>query len=275
MIRSFLALAALSAIPALLPLAAEAQYATPTPTAPMEAPSAPHTGPRLSYSSVHVDSPYIALTFDDGPGKATTPRLLDMLAKRNIKVTFFVLGENAKDNPEILKREVAEGHEIGNHSWNHPDLSKKSDDAVRSQIQQTQDTVFQITGIKPKIMRPPYGAFTERQKKWAGEQFGLKVILWEVDPNDWKKPGPAIVAHRILEGTRPGAIILSHDIHAQTVDAMAEVLDGLQAKGFKFVTVSELIAMDHPVAKPSPSVAPAATPAPVASVAHPAKKKAN
>jgi peptidoglycan/xylan/chitin deacetylase (PgdA/CDA1 family) len=236
----------------------------------METPAASHTGPRLSYSSVHADGPYIALTFDDGPGKATTPRLLDMLAKKNIKVTFFVLGENAKDNPEILKREVAEGHEIGNHSWNHPDLSKKSDDAVRSQIQQTQDTVFQITGIKPKIMRPPYGAFTERQKKWAAEQFGLKVILWEVDPNDWKKPGPAIVAHRILEGTRPGSIILSHDIHAQTVDAMAEVLDGLQAKGFKFVTVSELIAMDHPVAKPSPAAA--ASPAPVASAPHPAKK---
>jgi len=279
MIRSFLALAALSAIPALLPLAAEAQYATPTPTAPMEASSVPHTGPRLSYNALHVDGPYIALTFDDGPGKATTPRLLDLLAKRNIKVTFFVLGENAKDNPEILKRELAEGHEIGNHSWNHPNLSIKTDDAVRSQLLQTQDTVFQITGIKPKIMRPPYGALTERQKKWVTEQFGLKVIIWSVDPLDWKKPGSAVVAHRVVEETRPGSIILIHDIHASTVDAVPEILDGLLAKGFKFVTVSELIAMDHPVAKPSPSPAAApaatATPAPVASVAHPAKKKAN
>lgn len=275
MIRSFLALAALS-IPALLPLAAEAQYTESTPSATMEA-TVPHAGPRLSYSSVHADGPYIALTFDDGPSKATTPRLLDILAKRNIKVTFFVLGENAKENPEILKRELAEGHEIANHSWNHPDLSKKSDDVVHGQIQQTQDTVFEITGIKPKLLRPPYGALSERQKKWVNEQFGLKIILWEVDPNDWRKPGAPVIAHRILEGTRPGSIILSHDIHAQTVDAMAETLDGLLAKGFKFVTVSELIAMDHPVAKPSPtaSPSPSATPAPVASLTHPEKKKAH
>jgi peptidoglycan/xylan/chitin deacetylase (PgdA/CDA1 family) len=270
MIRSFLALAALT-IPALLPTAAVAQYSETTPAAPKKEAAAP-AGPRLSYSSVHADGPYIALTFDDGPGKATTPRLLDLLAKRGIKVTFFVLGENAKANPEILKREVAEGHEIGNHSWDHPDLAKKSDDVVRNQLQQTQDEVFQITGIKPKVMRPPYGALTDRQKKWVHDEFGVNIILWEVDPNDWKKPGPAVVAHRILEGTRPGAIILSHDIHAQTVDAMPEVLDGLLAKGYKFVTVSELLAMDHPVAKPSPTTpAASATPAPVG--AAPAKKK--
>lgn len=267
MIRKFLALAALI-IPALLPAAVHAQYSETTPAAKMEA--TPHTGPRYSYSSVHADGPYIALTFDDGPVKTSTPRLLDLLAKKGVKATFFVLGENAKDNPEILKREVAEGHEIGNHSWNHPDLSKKSDEFVRTQIQQTQDTVFHITGLKPKVMRPPYGAFTERQKKWAHEEFGVNIAMWEVDPYDWKKPGPSVVARRILEATKPGAIILVHDIHGQTVDAMPEVIDGLLAKGFKFVTVSELIAKDHPVPKPSatPSTSPApsatATPPPVA-----------
>ena len=264
MIRSLLAFSTLTAI-ALLPFPAGAQYSESTPA---KTDAASHSaGPRITYSSVHADGPYIALTFDDGPEKATTPRLLDLLAKRGIKVTFFVLGEKVQENPELLKREVAEGHEIGNHSWSHPNLAKMSDDAVRKELQHTQDLVFETVGIKPKIMRPPYGSFTDRQRKWANEQFGFKIILWEVDPNDWKKPGPAVVAHRILSETRPGSIVLAHDIHAQTIDAMAETLDGLLAKGFKFVTVSELIALDHPGAKPTPSASPSpsatATPAPV------------
>lgn len=253
--RSFAVLLALS----LFTLAAKAQYSESTPAAK----TTPSTGPRLSYSAVHVDGPYIALTFDDGPNKATTPRLLDMLAKRGIKVTFFILGENAQENTDILKREIAEGHEIGNHSWSHPNLGKMSENAVHDQLQRTQDLVFQVTGSKPKIMRPPYGSFTEHQKKWAAEQFGFKVILWEVDPLDWKKPGPSVVANRIVSETHPGYIILAHDIHAQTVDAMEATLDGLLAKGFKFVTVSELLAMEKPVtpqASPSSSVSPSASP---------------
>ncbi|MEI6561464.1 MAG: polysaccharide deacetylase family protein [Verrucomicrobiota bacterium] len=240
---------------AMLPLVSLAQYSDAAPKPEATAPA----GPRITFNHVNADGPYIALTFDDGPEKATTSRLLDMLAKRGIKVTFFVLGEKVQENPEILKREIAEGHEIGNHSWNHPNLARMSDEAVRSQLQRTQDIIFQTTGLKPKVMRPPYGSFTEHQRKWANEQFGLKIALWEVDPNDWKKPGSAVIAHRILSETRPGYIILAHDIHAQTIDAMEETLDGLLAKGFKFVTVSELIAMDHPVPKPA-----ASTPAPVA-----------
>jgi len=253
----------------LIPLAAKAQYSDASPAAK----PAPASGPRLSYSSVHVDGPYIALTFDDGPSKANTPRLLDMLAKRGIKVTFFVLGECVEANPDLLKREIAEGHEIGNHSWDHPNLAKKSDEAVRAQLQRTQDVVFEVTGIKPKILRPPYGSFTDRQKKWAHEQFGFNVILWTVDPNDWKLPGSAVVAQRILSETRAGNIILAHDIHGQTIDAMPEVLDGLLAKGFKFVTVSELLAMERAAAQPSPSPSATATSAPVA--AQTSKKKHN
>ena len=261
-------------VPALTSMVAQAQYTEPTPTPKTE--NAPHaSGPRITFNKVNVEGPYIALTFDDGPNKGTTTRLLDMLAKRGIKVTFFVLGEKVAENPDILKREVAEGHEIGNHSWDHPNLASKSEDYVRSQLQRTQDLVFQTAGIKPRIMRPPYGSLTDHQRKWANEQFGFKIILWEVDPLDWKKPGPSVVAHRILSETHPGYIILAHDIHGQTIDAMAETLDGLLAKGFKFVTVSELIAMDHPVAKPSPSASPSATatPTPVASSSASKKRK--
>jgi peptidoglycan/xylan/chitin deacetylase (PgdA/CDA1 family) len=199
-----------------------------------------------TYSEAHVDGPYIAMTFDDGPSAENTPRLLDILKQRNIKATFFLIGENVVQNPEIVKRILAEGHEIGNHSWDHPQLSKLPDDRVTSELTRTSDAIREACGYAPKIMRPPYGAITKRQREWIGDKFGLSTVLWSVDPLDWKRPGPAVVSKRILAGAGPGAIILSHDIHKQTVDAMPATFDALLAKGFKFVTVSELIAMNKP-----------------------------
>jgi peptidoglycan-N-acetylglucosamine deacetylase len=204
-----------------------------------------------TYSEAHVDGPYIAMTFDDGPSAENTPRLLDILKQRNIKATFFLLGENVVQNPEIVKRMLAEGHEIGNHSWDHPQLSKLSDDRVTSELTRTSDAIREACGYTPKVMRPPYGAITKRQRDWIAEKLGLSIILWSVDPLDWKRPGPLVVSRRILAGAEPGAIILSHDIHKPTVDAMPATFDALLAKGFKFVTVSELIAMNKP-APPKP-----------------------
>lgn len=215
-------------------------------TAPAAMP--PPAQPRISYSSVNVDGPYVAMTFDDGPSATTTPRLLDILAKRHIKATFFMVGENASQYPEIVKRIIAEGHEIGNHSWSHPNLALLSDDKVRSELQRTDDAIFQASGIHPKLMRPPYGSLSavRGQARWINKEFGYKIILWEVDPLDWKYRNAAHVESEILKQTRSGAIILSHDIHATTVDAMPATLDQLLAKGYKFVTVSELIAMQKP-----------------------------
>lgn len=213
---------------------------------------------RLTYSRINVDGPYIAMTFDDGPSGPNTPRLLDLAAKKHIKLTFFLIGQNAQHYPDLVRRELAEGHEVGNHSWTHPVLSKMSDSGVRAELQKTQDAIIAATGYRPILFRPPYGALTPSQKLWIAREFGFKIILWDVDPLDWKRPGPSIVAQRIIAATRPGSIILSHDIHSQTVDAMPEVFDTLLAKGYKFVTVSELIAMDKgPVVKakktPSPT----------------------
>ena len=213
---------------------------------------------RITYSRVNVDGPYIAMTFDDGPSSANTPRLLDLAAKKHIKLTFFLIGENAARNPQLVQRELAEGHQVGNHSYTHPDLAKMSDDAVRSEIQKTQDAIIAASGYKPILMRPPYGAMTPRQRLWVSHEFGVKLILWDVDPLDWKRPGPDVVASRIIAAVRPGSIILSHDIHSQTVDAMPKVFDTLLAKGYKFVTVSELIAMDKGPAKPKAASTPAA-----------------
>jgi len=184
------------------------------------------------------------MTFDDGPHATNTPKLLEMAAKRHIKLTFFVLGECVEQNPTVLRREVAEGHEIGNHSWSHPNLAKLSDEAVRSQLQKTEDIIVKTAGVKPKLMRPPYGELTKRQRIWVNHDFGYKVILWDVDPLDWKRPGPSVVARRIIAGTRSGSIILSHDIHPPTIEAMPQVFDALLTRGFKFVTVSELLAMN-------------------------------
>src|SRR5215471_20154338 len=211
------------------------------------------TEQNITFSSVHTDGPYIAMTFDDGPSATLTPKLLDLLATRHIKVTFFVIGENVAEHPEIVARAAREGHEIGNHSWSHPNFAKMSQENVRSQLQRTDDAIASATGKRPTLFRPPYGSITEREKRWIHAEFGYDIILWDVDPLDWKRPGPAVVRNRILKETRPGSIVLSHDIHPGTIQAMPSTLDELEAKGFKFVTVSELIDMATPVTpRPSP-----------------------
>ena len=210
--------------------------------------------PSITFNSVHVDGPYIAMTFDDGPSATLTPKLLDLLAAHHIKATFFVIGENVVEHPEIVARAAREGHEIGNHSWSHPNFGKMSDDNTRSQLRRTDDAIRSATGNRPTLMRPPYGSITPREKRWIHDEFGYQIILWDVDPYDWKRPGPAVVRNRILKETQPGSIVLSHDIHPGTIEAMPSTLDALEAKGFKFVTVSELIRMAVPKAsRPSPS----------------------
>ena len=210
-------------------------------------------------NSVHVDGPYVAMTFDDGPHATLTPKLLDLLAARHMKVTFFVLGECVEQNPDVLRRAAHEGHEIATHSWSHPNFAKLSDDAARSQLQRTDDIIRTTIGVRPTLFRPPYGSMTAHQKHWIPEQFGYRLVLWNVDPFDWKRPGPAVVRSRILKETRPGSIILSHDIHAPTIEAMPSTFDELLAKGFKFVTVSELLGMATPIPpKLTPTPAPSA-----------------
>src|SRR5437899_2458851 len=238
-----------------------------TQDAKRENPAAP-AEQNITFNSVHADGPCIAMTFDDGPSATLTPKLLDLLATRHIKVTFFVIGENVAEHPEIVARAAREGHEIGNHSWSHPNFGKMGDESVRSQLQRTDDAIKNATGERPTLMRPPYGSITAREKRWIHEEFGYRIILWDVDPYDWKRPGPAVVRNRILKETQPGSIVLSHDIHPGTIEAMPSTLDALAAKGFKFVTVSEVIRMAVPQ-RPSASPQPEATASVPATVASP------
>jgi peptidoglycan-N-acetylglucosamine deacetylase len=238
--------------------------ATPAPpaayTLPADASAPPPTGsPKITFSQCHVEGPYVAMTFDDGPHGANTPRLLDMLRQRKIHATFYMVGQCVAEFPDIVKKIVADGHEVANHSWSHPQLSSMGEGNVREQIQKTHDAIIAACGVAPKTMRPPYGAFTARQRTWAYSEWGYRCILWDVDPLDWKVRNAEHVKNEILKQTVPGSIILSHDIHKSTIDAMPETLDGLLAKGFKFVTVSELLAMDKPL-PPKPKATPAPKP---------------
>jgi peptidoglycan/xylan/chitin deacetylase (PgdA/CDA1 family) len=230
-----------------------------TPGMQTPAPDSGTATKRSSYNSCYVEGPYIALTFDDGPHATLTPKLLDILKEKGIKVTFFVLGECVAANPAVLQRAAAEGHEIGNHSWDHKAFPKIGAAGVTSEINQTNAAIENAIGKKPALVRPPYGATNATITKRLNEEFGLKVIMWDVDPLDWKNRNSAHVQSEILKGTKAGSIVLSHDIHPTTVAAMSDTIDALKAKGFKFVTVSELLAMDRPQpAAPKASPSPAA-----------------
>lgn len=213
--------------------------------------------PKITISQCTVDGNYAAITFDDGPHAENTPRLLKILKERNVPATFFVVGQCVAEYPSIAKLVVDEGHEIASHSWSHPQLTRMNEGSVTDQLQRTHDVIKQTTGVAPTLFRPPYGAFSTNQRAWAHHRWGYRTILWDVDTLDWKTRSAEKTKSSIINDTRPGSIILCHDIHKPTVDAIAPALDALLARGFKFVTVSTLLKMEAS-RKPSTS-----TPAPV------------
>ncbi|MEX2382575.1 MAG: polysaccharide deacetylase family protein [Opitutales bacterium] len=197
------------------------------------------------YTSVVVDGPYIALTFDDGPSRRLTPELLDILKEREIPATFFVVGERVGANRSLLQRMVAEGHEIGNHTWDHSALEDLDRGSIRDQLMRTSYAIQAAVGERPALMRPPYGRMDADLDEWLFEKLGMTVVMWSVDSNDWRHRDAERVQEEILAETRPGAVILCHDIHPSTVAAMPATLDALLARDVTFVTVSELITRDR------------------------------
>ena len=179
----------------------------------------------------------VALTFDDGPDGNTTPQALDILAKYKIKATFFVQGKNIAGNEAILKRMQSEGHEVGNHSWNHPILTKLSLEDAKKQITDTEDAIKSVLGKSTKLMRPPYGAISDDIRN----SLDLSFIMWNVDSLDWKSKNEAAILTEIQHQTSDGAIILMHDIHQPSVNSLPKVIEYLQGQGYSFVTVSELL----------------------------------
>ncbi len=198
-------------------------------------------GVDATVTRIAMAQPHVAMTFDDGPHPNLTPQLLDMLAARGIRATFYVIGRNAARYPQILQRMVAEGHEIGNHTWSHPSLHGHSDASVLNEVDRTNQAVYAAVGRPPVTMRPPYGNLYDHQRLMLFHSRGMPTILWSVDPQDWLRPGSSVVASRIVGGCHAGGVVLAHDIHAATVNAMPAALDGVAGRGFRFVTMSELI----------------------------------
>ncbi len=198
---------------------------------------------------VKVKVPYVALTFDDGPHASNTPRLLNILKKHNAKATFYVLGSNVRRYPSIAARTAAEGHEVAVHTWSHPFLPRLSSAKLNDELSRSVGIIKSTTGTTPRTIRPPYGAINQSLISNFANNYGLSTVLWSIDTNDWRKPGINTVIQRAVNPARPGSIILMHDIHKSSIDAVESVIIGLQAKGYKLVTVSELLAQSQKEAR--------------------------
>ncbi len=181
----------------------------------------------------------LALTFDDGPS-AHTDRLLDLFAKYGGKGTFFVVGNLIDRCPDTVKRIVNEGHEVANHGWDHRQLTNLGPQEIKDQIMMTRAKIYDVAGVDSLIMRPPYGS-CDNSVKEVGKELGISFVNWSVDTLDWKTKNADSIYDEIIKSSNNGSIILCHDLHKTTVDAMERVIPKLIADGYELVTVSELL----------------------------------
>ncbi|MCB5951323.1 polysaccharide deacetylase family protein [Enterococcus sp. BWT-B8] len=188
-------------------------------------------------TSLDSNKKYIALTFDDGPNPLTTPKLLDILREKNVKTTFFMLGENAAKHPEIVRRAVAEGHDVASHSYSHPKLTAIEPKSIKEEVHATDKVLFEITGKLPTTFRPPYGAVDSQ----AAEIIDRPIIQWSVDSEDWKSKNSKKIIKRVQETSNNYSIILMHDIYSETVEAVPKIIDDLRAEGYEIISPDELL----------------------------------
>ncbi len=198
------------------------------------------TGPR-PISRVPVEEKLIALTYDDGPHPTITPELVRLLQARGARATFFLLGDSVKASPQLVKMLVDAGMEVGNHSTTHRQLTKLSEERIRAELATAQERIINAApAVRLSTMRPPYGSWNGTVMRVAGEM-GYRVILWDVDTNDWRKRTTEQMTRDILGQARPGSIVLMHDRYQTTLETTAAVIEALSAQGYRFVTVSELL----------------------------------
>ena len=238
MSRQIVSLLAIAAVAVTLTPAAAS--AAPTPKAPAQAASVAQAKAKA------VDCAQVkclALTFDDGPGKYAGT-LLDTLKKYNAKATFFLEGQYVKSRPAFVKRMAKEGHELGNHSYSHPNFTTIEPDAVKNEIQKTQDAVKKAAGVEPKLLRPPYGMLDVQTSEVAAG-FGMPMILWTAGSRDWATKNSAEIKKQTLAVAKPNGIILMHDWVKQTVDVMPSLVQLLQSRGYTLVKVSDIIKSEN------------------------------
>lgn len=179
----------------------------------------------------------IALTFDDGPSAAYTGTLLDGLKERNVKATFFLIGENAEENPELVKRIYEEGHLIGNHTYSHVEITKISDEEAMEELEKTDNIIWAITGEHMQYMRPPFGSWQKELER----RLDVLPVLWTVDPLDWTTENVEEIVNKVVTETKENDIILLHDCYESSVQATLQIIDILQEENYEFVTVDELM----------------------------------
>jgi peptidoglycan/xylan/chitin deacetylase (PgdA/CDA1 family) len=193
-----------------------------------------------------TDTGAVALTFDDGPGP-DTEALLDTLSARGLRAAFFVVGQQVQRHPSVARRIVAEGHEIGNHSFSHPMFLSQSPRATRDELARAQRTIEDVTGVRVSFARPPYGIRTPAYFA-AARGLGLRVVQWSVAGFDWKPVTPDRVASHVLRGARPGAIVLLHDADSEgkrdrraTVESIPMIADGVRVRGLSVSPLDALL----------------------------------
>ena len=206
---------------------------------PPEPKPEPKPAPAVPAPAPTTGNKVIALTFDDGPGPYTA-HLLDVLDQYGAKATFFLIGSKVSSQANVVRSIHARGHQLGNHSWSHPELPKLPVDQIAGEIDRTNDAIKQATGVTPAIMRPPYGAVNGVVLEQLRLR-GMSSILWSVDTRDWADRNSDIVCSRAVAGARPGAVILMHDIHQTSVNAVPCILSALKQQGYSFVTVQGLL----------------------------------
>ena len=192
---------------------------------------------------INIDEKIIALTFDDGPHRKYTSEILDLLEKYDARATFFIVGENAEKNPNVVSRMNEEGHELAIHTYTHP--LRSSVPNLLKEIRQTHETIYGISGFSPTLFRPVEGRYTDELIDAVVKE-GYKVVMWSwhMDTLDWKNPGVNKIVDIVLKGTKPGNVVLFHDgggNREQTVKALKKILPELEKQGYKFVTISELL----------------------------------
>jgi peptidoglycan/xylan/chitin deacetylase (PgdA/CDA1 family) len=204
-----------------------------------------------------ADSPFsepdlqkiVALTFDDGPSARYTPQILDLLKENGVHATFFVIGRNIVKYPELVKREIDEGHAVGNHTWSHPFFTPfESKKQLFHEITRTDSAIYNAAGVHASLYRAPHGWCSPWMVK-SVEGMGYDVVNWTVDPTDWKHPEANIIVKRVETSLGKSSIILLHDGlelkidpgQENTVQALREIITDFKAKGYRFVTVTELL----------------------------------
>ena len=200
-----------------------------------------NSGP-IAIAGTRTEQKVVALTFDHSWGNKFTPSILDTLKQNDMKVTFFIMGPWAKKYPDVAKRMVTDGHEIASHGYRHENYGDMTTDWVKEDIQKSQALIKEVTGVEPRLLRPPNGHYSQKSLK-VTDELGYKTIIWNVDSLDWKNPGRDVIVERVMKRVKPGAIILMHasDTPVQTADALPVLLDKLKAEGYRIVTVSELL----------------------------------